>query len=65
MVKQLKRVREEQDMSVRDIARAIDVHYSTVSLWENGKRNPKSGSKRALEILLETDAKILFQDIED
>lgn len=49
MVRKLRNVRIKKGFTVRELADKIDVHYSLVSYWETGKRNPKSVNKRKLE----------------
>lgn len=52
MVRKLRNVRIKKGFTVRELADKIGVHYSLVSYWENGKRNPKSSNKRKLEEVL-------------
>ena len=49
MVKKLQKVRIQKGYSVRELAEEVGVHYSLISYWENGKRNPKSSNKEMLE----------------
>ena len=63
-MKRLKEAREKQGLSVRDLAIKVDVHYSSISLWENGKRNPKAKQKIKLEKILNMKAEELLKDVE-
>ena len=49
MAKVMKKIREEKGLSVRDLADIIQVNYSSISLWENGKRKPRSRNATLLE----------------
>lgn len=52
MVKKLRNVRIKRGYTVRGLADELGVHYSLVSYWETGKRNPKSVNKSKLEEVL-------------
>lgn len=42
--KNLQRLRRIKNISMTELAQAIDVSQSTISDWENGKKMPRSGS---------------------
>lgn len=64
--KVMKRVREKKGYSVRSLADEIGVNYSSISLWENGKRKPRNENATKLEKLLGMPLQeLLKEDIKD
>lgn len=64
--KVMKRVREKKGYSVRSLADEIGVNYSSISLWENGKRKPRNVNATKLENLLGMPLQeLLKEDIKD
>lgn len=48
-MRNLRRVRENKMMSLRDVAKDLDVNYSVISYWETGKRTPSEVNAHKLE----------------
>ena len=46
----LKEYREKRNLSLRDLARELDVNFSTLSYWESGTKVPKAKNKMKLEV---------------
>ena len=62
MAKVMKRVREQKGYSVRMLADEVGVHYSSISLWEHGKRKPRNGNIYRLEKVLGVSINKLMED---
>lgn len=62
-VKRMKGIREQEGISLRELAQELDVNYSLISYWEHGVRNPSRRNEIKLEkffdkpitFLLDTD----------
>lgn len=48
-MKNLRRVRENKTLSLRDVAADFGINYSIVSLWERGLRTPSEVNAVKLE----------------
>lgn len=60
--KVMKTVRMKKGYSVRGLAEEIGVNYSSISLWENGKRRPRSANAFKLEKALNKPLQELMED---
>lgn len=60
--KVMKKVRLKKGYSVRGLAEEIGVNYSSISLWENGKRRPRSANAFKLEKALGKPLNELMRD---
>ena len=60
--KVMKRVREKKGYSVRSLADEIGVNYSSISLWENGKRKPRNANAIKLEKTLDMPLQELLKE---
>lgn len=60
--KVMKTVRMKKGYSVRALADEIGVNYSSISLWENGKRKPRSANAIKLEKKLGRPLQELLKD---
>lgn len=49
MALNLQKLRQEKQLSLRDLAEHLQVHYTTISYWEQGKKKPKNHSIKNLE----------------
>lgn len=47
--RKMKSFREKRSVSLRQLADEIDVNYTTISYWENGKRYPEGENVEKLE----------------
>jgi len=64
-MRNLRTVRKSKKLSLRDVAKALDVDHSLISYWETGKRNPNEENivklenyfSQPIEKLLGTDEK--------
>lgn len=45
----IKKLREDMGLTQERLARELDISFSTVNRWENGKSRPKGVFLRALE----------------
>jgi putative transcriptional regulator len=45
----LKEIRKQLEISQEDLARKLDVSFSTVNRWENGKSEPSKMGKKRLD----------------
>jgi transcriptional regulator with XRE-family HTH domain len=52
--KRLKELRVERGIGQIDLAKSIGVSFGTISLWENGKREPTLGALIALSKFFHT-----------
>ena len=57
----LRKVREEKEISQRELGRQMFVNHSTIARWENGTRLPDITMILRLASCLGVDANILFQ----
>lgn len=48
-MRNLRRVRENKALSLRDVGEDLEVNYSIISLWERGHRNPSKRNIKKLE----------------
>lgn len=58
----LKRVREERGKSLRDLAKELGVHWSTVSYWERGIKVPRERNKMKLANIFNMTSDELLKD---
>ena len=65
MVKKLQRVRQEQGLSLKNLADNIGVHLTSINYWEHGKRNPKSVNIMMLEEELGKPIDFLLEEDND
>jgi DNA-binding XRE family transcriptional regulator len=56
----IKELRVKKGMSQWDLARALDVHPNSVSLWERGRAMPSMGHLKSLAQLFECKTGDLF-----
>lgn len=63
----IKDAREKMGITQEDLAKAIGVQKSTVSLWESGQRSPLGDNLAKLASFLKIEAKILggYEEEED
>lgn len=61
-VRKLRQVRLEHKYSLRDLSRLLDVHYTTVSYWENGLRLPDEANAKKLENCFNMSIKDLLEE---
>lgn len=59
-MKNLRRVRENKMLSLRDVATDLDVNYSIISYWERGKRVPSEDNATKLEEYFDKDIEYLL-----
>lgn len=59
-IKNLRRVREDKGMSLRDLGADLKVDHSLVSYWERGLRSPSKENKLKLEKYFEEDVEYLL-----
>ncbi|WZP35688.1 transcriptional regulator [Enterococcus phage vB_Efs6_KEN16] len=60
--KVLKRVREARGESLRELANMIGVHWSSISYWENGIKEPRVKNRVKLAKLYNIPVEILFEE---
>lgn len=58
--KNLRRVRNDMGLSLRDVGADLDVNYSIISFWESGTRSPSRRNIIKLEKYFEKDIKYLM-----
>lgn len=58
----LKRLRLSRDYSVRRLAEELEIHYSLISYWENGKRTPCKENKKKLEVFFKRPIEFLLEE---
>ena len=63
--RRLKRVREGQKISMRELGELIDVDYTAVSHWESGKRYPSEENSQKLEKIFEEPISELMKEDPD
>lgn len=64
-IRKMKAIREGRAVSLRDLARAIDVNYTTISHWENGKRTPERENVEKLEKFFKLNIEELMAEDEE
>lgn len=57
---QIRRRREEQGLTLKELAGRLGVHFTTVSSWERGRSMPGYESMPRLAVALETTTRDLF-----
>ena len=63
-MRNLRRIRENKSLSLRDVGADLDVNYSLVSYWERGIRNPSERNIIKLEEYFELPIEYLLEDDE-
>lgn len=58
----LKRVRQERGKSLRDLAKELKVHWSTVSYWERGIKTPRERNKIKLANIFNMSSEDLLKE---
>jgi len=62
MVRKLRTIREDQQVSLRMLARHLQVNYSLISYWETGSRNPSQKNAEKLEKFFDEDIETLLKE---
>jgi len=63
--RKMKSLREKRSVSLRQLADVLDVNYTTISYWENGKRTPEGENVEKLEKFFKTDISELMEEDPD
>lgn len=58
----MKTMREKRSVSLRQLADELDVNYTTISYWENGKRYPGEGNIEKLEKFFNVSIEVLMEE---
>lgn len=61
-MRNLRRVRENKMLSLRDVGMDLDVNYSLISYWETGKRTPSKVNIIKLEEYFDEDIEYLMAE---
>lgn len=64
-VRKLRTVREQRNLSLRELAEELKVHYSLISYWERGLKTPRAGNKVKLSKALGKPADELLEYIDE
>lgn len=60
-MRNLRRIRENKSLSLRDVGADLGVNYSLISYWEHGKRNPSKVNALKLEEYFGEDIEYLLE----
>ncbi|WWO59081.1 hypothetical protein [Listeria phage 20422-1] len=60
-LRNLRRIRENQQLSIRQLAQDLDVNYSLISYWETGKKFPRERNRVKLEKYFGVPSSELFK----
>lgn len=63
--RKMKTIRENRSVSLRQLADVLDVNYSTISYWENGKRSPEGENIEKLEKFFKMEIVDLMEEDPD
>lgn len=61
----LRTYKEEHGLTVRQMAQLLDEHYSTISLWMTGKRQPSVRQIRKIRELTQVPYEQLLSDLSE
>lgn len=49
----IKKLRKQNNMTIRELAEKIGIHYSAISRWESGTFEPRPGQRKKLAKIFE------------
>mgnify|MGYP003582250266 CR=1 FL=1 len=62
-MKNLRSIRFRRNLTIRELADLVGVHYSLISYWENGKKNPRPHNVKKLCEVLEVSEEDLREEL--
>lgn len=59
----LQKLRQEKQVSLRELAQHLNVHFTTISYWEQGKKKPKQHNINNLEKFFGVPEEEIFREL--